>query len=182
MPEASKLISFLLGPALIGLDPRRLGLVHDAMTSTMDGGHGAKSAVDIACWDLMGKAYGERVCDLLGGARMDPVSTYYVVPIGTPDDSATLAQNLQNAGHTKLQLKAGGRHIDHDIAAIHAVTKIIRPRCRPLRRLQPRLDRWRGDTGIASMRTSEAGHRAALRDVRRVRHRATASAASIAAR
>ena len=51
----------LLGPALIGLDPRRLGLVHDAMTSTMDGGHGAKSAVDIACWDLAGKAYGERV-------------------------------------------------------------------------------------------------------------------------
>ncbi|MDE0990140.1 MAG: mandelate racemase/muconate lactonizing enzyme family protein, partial [Pseudomonadales bacterium] len=107
----------LLCPALIGLDPRQLGLVHDAMASTMDGGHGAKSAVDIACWDLMGKAYGERVCDLLGGARMDPVSTYYVVPIGTPDDSATLAQNLQNAGHTKLQLKAGGRHIDQDIAA-----------------------------------------------------------------
>jgi len=117
----------LLCPALIGLDPRQLGLVHDAMASTMDGGHGAKSAVDIACWDLMGKAYGERVCDLLGGARMDPVSTYYVVPIGTPDDSATLAQNLQNAGHTKLQLKAGGRHIDQDIAAIHAVTKTIRP-------------------------------------------------------
>jgi len=42
----------LLCPALIGLDPRQLGLVHDAMASTMDGGHGAKSAVDIACWDL----------------------------------------------------------------------------------------------------------------------------------
>ena len=75
----------LLGPALVGLDPRRLGLVHDAMSSTMDGGHGAKSAVDIACWDLAGKTYGERVCDLLGGARMDPVLTYHVVPIGTPE-------------------------------------------------------------------------------------------------
>ena len=74
----------LLGPALIGLDPRRLGLVHDAMVSTMDGGHGAKSAVDVACWDLAGKAYGERVCDLLGGVRMDPVPTYNVIPIGTP--------------------------------------------------------------------------------------------------
>ncbi len=117
----------LLGPALVGLDPRRLGLVHDAMASAMDGGHGAKSAVDIACWDLTGKAYGERVCDLLGGARMDPVSTYHVVPIGTPEASAILAQELQDAGHTKLQLKAGGRHIDEDIAAIHAVIQTIRP-------------------------------------------------------
>jgi len=117
----------LLGPALVGLDPRRLGLVHDAMSSTMDGGHGAKSAVDIACWDLAGKAYGERVCDLLGGARMDPVLTYHVVPIGTPEASATVAQALQDQGHTKLQLKAGGRHIDEDIAAIHAVAKVIRP-------------------------------------------------------
>ena len=117
----------LLGPALIDLDPRRMGLVHDAMSSTMDGGHGAKSAIDIACWDIAGKAYGERVCDLLGGARMDPVSTYYVVPIGTPEDSAELAQKLQDAGHTKLQLKAGGRHIDRDIAAIHAVAQTIRP-------------------------------------------------------
>jgi len=58
---------------------------------------------------------------------MDPVSTYYVVPIGTPDDSAELAQNLQETGHTKLQLKAGGRHIDQDIAAIHAVAQTIRP-------------------------------------------------------
>ncbi len=116
----------LLGPALIGLDPRRFNQVSDTMTSTMDGGYGAKSAVDIACWDLAGKAYGERVCDLLGGARMDPVSTYHVIPIGTPDASATLAQELQDAGHTKLQLKAGGRHIDEDIAAIHAVAQIIR--------------------------------------------------------
>ncbi len=117
----------LLGPALVGLDPRRFGLVHDAMSSTMDGGHGAKSVVDIACWDLTGKAYGERVCDLLGGARMDPVLTYHVVPIGTPEASATFAQVLQDQGHTKLQLKAGGRHIDEDITTIHAVAKVIRP-------------------------------------------------------
>lgn len=37
----------LLGPTLICLDPRRINLIHDAMASTMDGGHSAKSAIDI---------------------------------------------------------------------------------------------------------------------------------------
>ena len=117
----------LLGPALIGTDPLRIGLIHDVMAATMDGGQGARSAVDIACWDLLGKYHNERVCDLLGGARMDPVSTYHVVPIGSPDGSAQLAEQLQEQGHTKLQLKSGGRHIDEDIDAVHAVANVIRP-------------------------------------------------------
>ena len=50
----------LLGPALIGVDPERIGLVHDAMTAIMDGGQGARSAIDIACWDLLGKAHNRR--------------------------------------------------------------------------------------------------------------------------
>jgi L-alanine-DL-glutamate epimerase-like enolase superfamily enzyme len=116
----------LLGPALIGADPRRIGLIHDALAATMDGGQGARSAIDIACWDLLGKFHNERVCDLLGGVRMDPVLTYHVVPIGTPQASAQLAEELQEEGHTKLQLKSGGRHVDEDIAAIHAVSRVIR--------------------------------------------------------
>jgi len=116
----------LLGPALVGVDPQRIGLVHDVMAATMDGGQGARSAVDIACWDLLGKFHNERVCDLLGGVRMDPVLTYHVVPIGTPEASAQLAGELQDEGHTKLQLKSGGRHVDEDIDAIHAVARVIR--------------------------------------------------------
>ena len=117
----------LLGPALIGVDPEQIGLVHDAMTAIMDGGQGARSAIDIACWDLLGKAHNRGICDLLGGARMDPVSTYHVIPIGTPETSAQLAEALQDEGHTKLQLKSGGRHVDEDIDAIHAVARVTRP-------------------------------------------------------
>jgi len=117
----------LLGPVLIGSDPTLIGQVWATMKATMDGGVGAKSAIDIACWDLLGKATGRRVCDLLGGPLMDPVSTYHVIPIGTPDESVATAERLQEDGHTKLQLKAGGRRIEDDIAAAHAVTAVIRP-------------------------------------------------------
>lgn len=117
----------LLGPAIVGLDPTRPGLVQHAMQQALNGTPAAKAAIDIACWDLMGKAWGQRVCDLLGGVRMDPVSTYHVVSIGAPDAAAAHAVELQDSGHTKLQLKAGGRHIDEDIPAIRAVAAEIRP-------------------------------------------------------
>jgi len=117
----------LLAPVLVGLNPVLIGHVLAAMNSAMDGGVGAKSAIDIACWDLLGKATGHRVCDLLGGPLMDPVSTYHVIAIGTPDESASSANHLQNDGHTKLQLKAGGRRIEDDIRAAHAVASVIRP-------------------------------------------------------
>lgn len=117
----------LLCACIIGADPTLIGQVWAAMRATMDGGIGAKSVIDIACWDLLGKATDQRVCDLLGGPLMDPVSTYHVVPIGTPDESAATAERLQDEGLTKLQLKVGGRRIEDDIAAARAVAGVIRP-------------------------------------------------------
>ena len=117
----------LAAPAIVGADPRLTGLVWAAMDGAMDGGTAAKSALDIACWDLLGKATDLRVCDLLGGAVHDPVPTYHVIGIGSPEVAAAEAIRLQDAGHTKLQLKAGGRRLEEDIAATHAVADSIRP-------------------------------------------------------
>ncbi|MGY9074652.1 MAG: mandelate racemase/muconate lactonizing enzyme family protein [Acidimicrobiales bacterium] len=117
----------LLGPAVLGLDPTQFGLLQVAMNQAVNGANEAKAAIDIACWDLAGKASGKRVCELLGGPRMDPVSTYHVISIGTADESAAHASKLQDDGLLKLQLKAGGRHIDEDIESIRAVSRVVRP-------------------------------------------------------
>lgn len=58
---------------------------------------------------------------------MDDIITYHVVGIGSPDDAASTAQRLQNEGITRIQLKAGGRPIDKDIASIHAVAEVLSP-------------------------------------------------------
>lgn len=117
----------LIGPSLIGVDPRRIGLVHDSIDRATNGSPEAKAMVDIACWDLTGKAFGARVCDLFGGPKAETVPTYHVVGIGTPHEAAASAHDLQAQGHTKLQLKAGGRHIDEDIQSIRAVSDVIGP-------------------------------------------------------
>ena len=117
----------LLAPAMIGRDPTQLELVNAAMHATVSGNNEAKATLDIACWDLLGKRRGVHVVDLLGGARMDDVVTYHVVGIGTPEYAAESASNLIDEGHTRIQLKSGGRHIHDDIASIRAVAGVIRP-------------------------------------------------------
>jgi len=117
----------ILAPAIIGLDPLRLSVVHAAMNAAMTGHTAAKAALDIACWDLIGRKLDLPVVDLLGGARMPDVLTYHVIGIGTPDVAAAQAEQLQDDGITRLQLKAGGRPIADDIASIRAVAAVVRP-------------------------------------------------------
>jgi len=59
----------LIAPALIGTDPTNLGAVNDTMDATLMGYAYAKSPIDVACWDLTGKAWGASVADMLGGVR-----------------------------------------------------------------------------------------------------------------
>src|SRR5439155_7135372 len=56
-----------LAPHLIGRDPTQIGLLNRHMDAALKGHAYVKSAIDIACWDLLGHATGRSVCDLLGG-------------------------------------------------------------------------------------------------------------------
>ena len=47
-----------LAPQLIGLDPTEVGVVHRLMNQRMRGHPYVKSAIDVACWDILGKACG----------------------------------------------------------------------------------------------------------------------------
>lgn len=117
----------LLAPAVLGLDPVQHSLVNAAMHAALDGCTEGKSAIDIACWDLTGKRYNRHVAELLGGPMQTQVMTYHVIGIVTPEAAATEATRLQEEGLRRLQLKAGGRSIDQDIACIHAVARTLRP-------------------------------------------------------
>ncbi len=45
-----------LGPHLIGYDPRQLSLLNHRMDAALKGHAYVKSGIDIACWDILGKA------------------------------------------------------------------------------------------------------------------------------
>ena len=110
-----------MAPALVGAELTGPVALRRLLDTRLDGHHYAKAAVDIAAYDLLGKAYGVRVCDLLGGAVTDRVGSYYSLSVGDPDEVAGQAVERLAEGYPRLQLKVGGRPVEQDIATIRAV-------------------------------------------------------------
>jgi L-alanine-DL-glutamate epimerase-like enolase superfamily enzyme len=97
-----------LAPAVLGADPRNLGDVLSRLDGALMGHAYAKSAIDIACWDLLGKAAGLPVCDLLGGRLSERFALYVAVPFGPPDEMAAYVEARKAEGIRAFQLKIGG--------------------------------------------------------------------------
>jgi L-alanine-DL-glutamate epimerase-like enolase superfamily enzyme len=115
-----------LGPKLIGLDPTQLGPLNARMDSAMRGHPYVKAPIDVACWDILGKASGQSVCTLLGGAQMDDVVLYRAISQRSPEEMAANIGTYQAMGYTRFQLKVGG-DVDTDIARIKATAEVMRP-------------------------------------------------------
>ena len=98
----------LLAPALVGVDPMSLAAVNDAMDAALSGHAYAKSPVDVACWDLTGRALGVGVATLLGGIRQERFPLYMAVPLGTPDEMTAYVLQRRKEGIHRFQLKVGG--------------------------------------------------------------------------
>ena len=98
----------LLGPAVIGVDPTNFAAVNDAMDAALMGHEYAKSPVDIACWDIAGKAFGASVTTLLGGLRQERFPLYMAVPFGSPDEMTDYVLARRAEGIHRFQLKVGG--------------------------------------------------------------------------
>lgn len=116
-----------MAPQLIGLNPLRTELVRRAMDSALTGHNYAKSAIDVACWDLLGKVRGERLCDLLGGTDRYAVASYFGVMPDTATRTAHAARAREDEGYSRLQVKVGGRPLADDIEATRAVAESISP-------------------------------------------------------
>jgi cis-L-3-hydroxyproline dehydratase len=98
----------LLAPAVIGVDPTNLAAVNDAMDSALSGYAYAKSPIDVACWDLTGRALGVSVSTLLGGIRQERFPLYIAVPLRTPDEMTAYVLERRKEGIHRFQLKVGG--------------------------------------------------------------------------
>jgi L-alanine-DL-glutamate epimerase-like enolase superfamily enzyme len=98
----------LLAPAVIGLDPTNLASVGGAMDAALMGHDYAKSPIDVACWDVTGRALGVNVTTLLGGQRQDSFPLYMAVPLGSPKEMTDYVLARRAEGIHRFQLKVGG--------------------------------------------------------------------------
>jgi cis-L-3-hydroxyproline dehydratase len=109
-----------LGPQLIGEDPRELLALNQRMDAALKGHAYVKSALDMAAWDILGKAANLPVCTLLGGRFGEAVDLYRAISQETPARMAARVARYRAEGYRKFQLKVGGNP-QEDIARIRAV-------------------------------------------------------------
>ncbi|HEV3340800.1 MAG TPA: cis-3-hydroxy-L-proline dehydratase [Pirellulales bacterium] len=140
-----------LGPHLIGENPIELGRLNRCMDAAMKGHAYVKSAVDMACWDILGKATRQPVCVLLGGRYGEDFGLYRAISQESPDQMAAKVAGYRSEGYRRFQLKVGGDP-DTDIERIHAVAAQLQA----------------GDRLVADANTGWLAHEA-LRVVRAVR-------------
>ena len=142
----AQILNGVAGPAILGDDPLAHERIWDKLYWTLmprgQTGYAAHAlaAIDIALWDIKGKAYGEPVWRLLGGAR-DRVPVYATFGFGFFDREqlAAAAKLWVSQGFTRLKMTVGNEAlrnrdkrpimdvIKEDAARVAAVHEAVGP-------------------------------------------------------
>lgn len=96
-----------IAPHLLGRDPRQSDRINDLMDLALVGHNHAKTALDVACWDIFGKSVNLPVCELLGGStgvRMPIISSIYA---GDPADMRARVADHRGRGYMGHSVKVG---------------------------------------------------------------------------
>ncbi len=124
---AQSMVDRVLGPAVIGLDPHDIEGLEKQMERFCIHNWFAKSAIEMACWDIQGKAAGKPVYELLGGACR-PLSIRCRFSIGAypPERTRQRAAELIEEGFTTLKVKVGTKPSE-DIERVRIVREVAGP-------------------------------------------------------
>ena len=96
-----------LAPDLIGEDPTQLDRINLKMDTLMKGHPYVKSAIDMACWDILGKTVNKPVYHLLGGKLQERVKLFKVVTRTDPDRMAERIGEYRAEGFGQFQVTVG---------------------------------------------------------------------------
>src|SRR6516162_10852436 len=88
-----------LGPHLLGEDPTQLAKLNRRIDAALLGHPYVKSAIDMACWDILGQAAGLPVCVLLGGRWGEDFVLYRAISQQTPEEMAAKVAAYRAQGY-----------------------------------------------------------------------------------
>ncbi len=114
------ILKHTLAPVLIGKNPMEIEKIHDLMNKSIYGSPTAKAAIDIACFDIMGKKLNQPVYQLIGGRYHDEFPITHVLSIAEPEEMATEAAEMIKKGYRSFKMKVG-TDVRKDVKRISAV-------------------------------------------------------------
>ncbi len=121
--SAAHFVNDYFSPALLGRDPLRSDEWSVAVFSLVAGNYFTKAAVEMALWDLAGKAAAKPVYELLGGKVRESVATKWSVSGQPAQQAAKIAQWAHERGFRAMKVKVGlGSDADFDrVTAVRAI-------------------------------------------------------------
>lgn len=123
--SAGLVIEKHLAPMLIGKDPTNINELHRIMDATIRNQHLAKSAIDIAAYDIFGKSLGVPVHKLLGGSRREKMRCMWSIGGSTPEESAAEVLEAKKLGYHGCMIKIGGPNYRLDADRTKAVREAV---------------------------------------------------------
>lgn len=130
LPTIQTILEHEFRPFLMGADPLRHELLLHRLEEFSVNWAGianyAISGIDIALWDLKGKALGTSVAALLGGIYRNPVEFMGYLFIAGAEENARQAQAYVDQGYRTLKVKVG-RDLDEDEDRLLAIRQAVGP-------------------------------------------------------
>ena len=115
-----------LAPHLVGRDPRMVGAINQLMDFEMTGHPYVKSALDVACWDILARSLDTPLYMLLGGMLTAEPHVVGSVPPEPGDElEAVMAAHREN-GLVQFSGKSSGE-VAKDIAYLRWMGERLRP-------------------------------------------------------
>src|SRR5436190_22656860 len=113
------LIHTYLEPLLVGEDPREVETLTPKFRLAFAGNFFTKAAVEMALWDIAGKAAGKPVYELLGGKVREVIPTKWSISGVEPEQAADIAWRALAEGFKAMKVKVGIQ-LKEDMARVQA--------------------------------------------------------------
>ena len=125
---AKAMIENVLAPVVIGADPADIVELDRRMDRAARHNWFAKSAIEMACWDIQGRAANQPVYELLGGAvRPLTVCCRFSMGAYDPERAHARALELVAEGFDTIKVKVGTGNPREDVERVRTVRAAIGP-------------------------------------------------------
>lgn len=117
-------IDEILAPWIVGQDPLDIQVVLARMDRVLRGNPFTKAAIDMALYDILGKATGLPLYRLLGGKVRERVRLKCSVSAADAEQAAEMAEHFASLGIQMLKIKVG-TNADDDVRRVAAVRRAV---------------------------------------------------------
>ena len=114
-------------PWLIGRDATGIEALRLEMARRVQGNPFARAAVEMALWDLAGRALGVPVHRLLGGRVRDSVELSWSLAVADPEAELEEAREKVRLGHRIFKIKTAAGPVDEDVARVRRLRETLGP-------------------------------------------------------